>query len=268
MGSDYDARAWEQIIATLTTLEKDERGLGNHAALVGRARALVAPRRCCARDGRRNPATMPLLRVLRNKAILALGLWGDPAIIGEARRRFAKFEHDPSSLTPDQQETVLTIVGTYADGAMFQRLHKLALAARDVPDVRRRYGALIAVRDPKLAARALQAVMTDPLPPQAQSQKLRLILGAADTNPKLSWAFFKTHEAELTKTFEDSDKAVYLTGAILEVYGNGIPLPAIVSWLRQNFPPSAAPFIKRGVSAAEINLAEKARLAGEVAKLT
>ena len=167
MGSDYDARAWEQIIESLTTLEKDQLGLPNHAALVGRARALVAPV-VAALGWTAKPGEDPPLRVLRNKAILALGLWGDPAVIGEARRRFAKFEHDPSSLTPDQQETVLTIVGTYADGATFQRLHKLALAARDIPDVRRRYGALIAVRDPMLASKALQAVVTDPIPPQAQ----------------------------------------------------------------------------------------------------
>ncbi len=163
MGTDYDARAWEQIIASLTTLEKDVRGLPNHAALVTRARALVTP--VVATLGwSAKPGEAPPVRALRSKAILALGLWGDPAVIGEARRRFAEFEHDPSSLTPDQQETVLTIVGTYSDDAMFVRLHKLALAARDVPDVRRRYGALIAVRDPKLAAKALQAVLTDPIP--------------------------------------------------------------------------------------------------------
>jgi aminopeptidase N len=263
MGSDYDGRAWEQIIATLTTLEKDTRGLQSHAALMARARALVGPV-VAALGWASKPGEDPPLRDLRNKAILALGLWGDPAVIGEARRRFAKFEHNPSSLTPDQQETVLTLVATYADDATFQRLHKLALAARGVPDVRRRYGALIAVRDPKLATKALQAVVSDPLPPQAQSQKLRLIFRTADTNAQLSWSFFASHEAVLTKDFEDSDKAVYLTGAILDTYGDKIPLPVVVAWLQQNFPASAAPFIKRGVSAAKISLAEKARLVREV----
>jgi aminopeptidase N len=263
MGSDYDARAWQQIIATLTTLEKDTRGTPNHAVLVERARALVAPV-VAALGWSAKPGEDPPLRVLRNKAILALGLWGDPAVIGEARRRFAAFEHNPSSLTPDQQETVFTIVGTYADNATFRRLHKLALAARDVPDVRRRYGALIAIRDPKLASQALQAIVSDPIPPQAQGQRLRLILRASDVNPQLSWAFFKTHEAELTKDFDATEKSVFLAGGILAVYGDKIPLPAVLAWLQQNFPPPAAPFIKRGASAAKIALAEKARLVGEV----
>jgi aminopeptidase N len=263
MGSDYDARAWQQIIATLTTLEKDELAPNNHAALVGRARALVAPV-VAALGWSAKPGEDPPTRVLRNKAILALGVWGDPAVIGEARRRFAKFEHDPSSLTPDQQETVLTIVGTYADDATFRRLHKLALAARDVANLQRRYRALIAARDPKLAEEALHAVVTDPLLPQAQDQRLRLILRAADSNPQLSWRFFTAHEPALTKDFDPSDKAVFMTGAILKAYGDKIPLPAVVAWLRQNYPPSAAPFIKRGVSAAKITRAEKARLAAEV----
>ncbi|MGA3037020.1 MAG: M1 family metallopeptidase [Vulcanimicrobiaceae bacterium] len=263
LGTDYDARAWEQIIASLTTLEKDERGLPNHAALVTQARALVAPV-VAALGWSPKPGEAPPVRVLRNKAILALGLWGDPAVIGEARRRFAIFEHNPESLTPDQQETVFIIVGTYADDATFRRLHKLALATRDVPNLERLYRALVTARDPRIATKALQAVVTDPLLPQEQDQRLRFIFQAADANPQLSWFFFKTHEAALTKDYGTTVVAVYMTGAVLRVYGDKIPTSTVVAWLRQNFPPEAAPFIKRGLSAPQIALAEKSRLVAEV----
>jgi aminopeptidase N len=263
LGTDYDARAWEQIIASLTTLEKDERGLPNHAALVTQARALVAPV-VTALGWSPKPDDPPPVRVLRNKAILALGLWGDPAVIGEARRRFATFEHNPESLTPDQQETVFTIVATYADDAMFRRLHKLALAARNVPDLERLYRALITARDPRIAAKALQAVVTDPLLPQEQNERLRFIFGAADANPQLSWSAFKTHYAALTKDFGTTGVAVYLTGAVLRVYGDKMPTSVVVGWLKQHFPPEAAPFIRRGLSAVQISLAEKSRLVTEV----
>jgi aminopeptidase N len=263
MGSDYDARAWEQIVDAFTTLEKDERGKPQHAALVTQARALVAPV-VSALGWSPKSGEAPPVRVLRNQAILALGLWGDPAVIGESRRRFAKFEHNRSSLTPDQQETVLKVVAAYADAATFQRLHELALSARVVPEVERYYGALVSVRDPKLAALAMHAVLTDPILPQAQMQKGRLIFDAADINPRASWSAFKTYEPSLSRYAPPAMLAVYMSGSIMKSYGGSIPSAEIMAWMHAHFPPQAAPYINKALAQANVVAAERARLAAEV----
>ncbi|HEY1727222.1 MAG TPA: M1 family metallopeptidase [Candidatus Baltobacteraceae bacterium] len=263
MGSDYDARAWEQIIASLTTFEQDERGLPRHADLLRRSRELLSPL-VKALGWNIKPGEAPPIRDLRNKAILALGQFGDPAVIGEARRRFAIFEHNHASLSPDQQGTVLPVVAAYADPAMFERLHKVALTARDVPEVGRFYGALVTIRDPKLAAMALQAVMTDPLPPQAQSNKLRLIFESADWNPKLSWTFFERHGPDLLKDFSEFDRALFMADALPDIYKDAEPPSVIAVWVQARSPAGAAPYIKRGLAAARVKLAEKARLVAEL----
>ncbi|MGH7715047.1 MAG: ERAP1-like C-terminal domain-containing protein, partial [Vulcanimicrobiaceae bacterium] len=210
------------------------------------------------------PGEAPPVAVLRNKAILALGLWGDPAVIGEARRRFTKFEHDRASLTPDQQETVLSIVAAYADAAVFDRLYKVARSAGNVDEVRRYYGALVTVHDPKLAALALRAVMGDALPPQAQMEKSRLVFDAAKTNPAISWSAFKSYEPEMLRFASASDLAVYLTGALFDVYGDSIPPSELLGWIRTHFPPDAAPYIKKGLSRARSAHTERARLVAEL----
>jgi aminopeptidase N len=263
MGSDLDARAWEQIIGSLTALESDERGQPNHDTLVQHARALVQP--VVAQLGwAAKPGENPPTRDLRYHAILALGLWGDPAVIGEARRRFAIFEHDRTSLTPNQQTAVLPIVAAYADAAMFERLHKLARSARTVPEVRRFYGALVSVRDPKLAQLALQAVISDPLLPQAKSQRRRLIFAAAATNPSVAWAFFKVHGPAMLKGMPPFQRALFLADSLPRTFLDAAPPATVGAWLQSLSPPATAPFIKRGVAAADVLVAIKARLVAEV----
>ncbi|MBV8583883.1 MAG: M1 family metallopeptidase, partial [Candidatus Eremiobacteraeota bacterium] len=215
MGSDYDARAWEQITTALATLEHDERGLPDHDTLELRARALVNPV-LHAIGWSPKPGEAPPVADLRKKVLISLGQWGDPAVIAEARRQFAIFDRNRSSLSVDQQNIVLAIVAEYADAATFARLHAIARTARDTSQVGTFYAALVGVRDPRLAKMALDALLTDPIPPQAKHGRLRFvtgsdeegIAGAADQNPRLAWSFFKAHYKELSGDYGSIDEAL------------------------------------------------------------
>ena len=76
------------------------------------------------------PGETPGVQRLRAKVIGDLGAWGDPEIIAEARRRFAEFVKDRSSMRPDEQAVVLSIVARDADAATFEQLHAIAKSAQ------------------------------------------------------------------------------------------------------------------------------------------
>ena len=263
MGGDLDARAWEQIVASLSTLERDERNLPGHVALTKRALAIVRPVED-ALGWSPQPGEAPPSAKLRHDTLLALGRWGDPAIIAEARRRFAGLRRNRASLSPDDQAIVLPIVAQYADAATFDRLHALARSAKSIPELQRYYTALVSVQNATLAAKALDAIVTDSLPPQLQNSKLRFVFAAAETNPQISWHFLRTHTNQLMGSFSRLDRALYLAERLPDVYNGAVPLSEIEAWLRTQSPPAAEPYIRRGLAAARVKLAQRNRLRTEV----
>ena len=263
MGSDLDARAREQIVASLSKLERDERNLPEHVALTKRALAIVDPLRdALGWSPQRDEA--PAVTELRHDTLLALGRWGDAAVIAEARRRFSSLVRNRGSLSADEQAIVLPIVAQYADAPTFARLHALARSAKGTAQMERYYRALVSVQDPILAGKALAAIMADPLPPQVQNERLRFVFAAAKLNPQISWRFFRSHANQLMANFSRFDRALFISQEVPRVYGDAAPLSEIEGWLRSQSPPDAEPYIRRGLAAARVDLAEKNRLRAEV----
>lgn len=263
MGSDLDARAWEQIVASFSTLEQDERGLPNHDAFAQRARTIVRP--VFDRLGwSKKPGEAPPTADLRSKVITALGQWGDPAVIGEARRRFALFVRNRAALSPDQQDIILPIVAQYADAATFAKLHAIARSATDAEQFEHYYGALLSVHDPRLARMALQALFTDRVPPQVRTERAFVMFRAVDQNPRLTWEFFKAHFKELAAAGPSMDFALFMAQGLPTTFAGKVPLDEIAAWLKANTPPEAAIYVKRGLQDARNMLAEKTRLEADV----
>ncbi|HVH83497.1 MAG TPA: M1 family metallopeptidase, partial [Steroidobacteraceae bacterium] len=158
MGKDRDSRAWEQIAASLGTLEHYARGSRGNAAFTAAATALVRPvADGLGWDGR--PGETPDVARLRRTLLADLGAWDDRKVLAEARRRFARFTGDRSAIPPDDQDTVLAIAMQAADAASFEQLHAIARAEADETAQRRDYAALMQVGDPALAARAAQIAL-------------------------------------------------------------------------------------------------------------
>jgi len=261
MGNDLDSRAWEQIIGALGTIEQDERGTPGYATFTGYAAGIVRP--VFDRLGwDAKPGESPQIQELRREAIEALAYAGDPRIVAEAKRRFERFINDRSSLSPDDQGVVLSIVAMNADQTTFDQLHAIAKSAKDEAEVRRYYGALLAVRDPKLAEQALQIVMSSEIPPQAAGMRGRFVMAAAAWNPQLAWTFYKAHSAELTSSLSEFERALSFT-QLPAVFWRAAPLDELHAYVAAHTPPTAGVWIQRGMERARFAVALRDRLVPE-----
>ncbi len=195
MGADLDARIWQQIADALATIEFDERGSAGHDAFAALARSMIEP--VASRMGwDARPDETPDLQQLRRALIKNLGLWGDQAVIGEARKRFTAFVADHRAIAPDDQSMILSIVARYADVSSFDQLHSIAKRAADETEQRRYFSALMDVGDPQLAKQAAAIALSDEIPPQGARWRMALIVRLAELHKELSWSTF-TENAEM-----------------------------------------------------------------------
>ncbi|MGO9934507.1 MAG: M1 family metallopeptidase [Steroidobacteraceae bacterium] len=255
MGSDLDTRAWTQIAGALATIEHAERGTSGHEAFAVFARSLLNP--VFEQLGwNAKPNETAAAQTLRRTVIRELGTLGDSGVIDQARMRFAAFLTDQQSVSPDDQAMILSIVAQYADAATFESLHAVARAAKNETELRRYYGALMAVRDPILAQQAAEIALSAEIPPQADSLRLQMILRLADLHQQLSWQAFIGNSDRLLKPFatlSDSLVAQYIP----EGFWDKIPLADLEAWVRAHVAAESGPLVDRGMETARFRLAEK-----------
>jgi aminopeptidase N len=255
MGSDEDARAWEQIAAALGAVEHDERGSAGHDAFAALARGVVKPMAdqlgWQPRDGE-----TPDLEDLRQTLIGDLGAWGDADIIAEARRRFGRFTTDRGAIRPDDQSMVLTIVAQYADAATFEQLHTIAREEHNETAQRRYYLALMEVADPALAQQAAQLALSPEIPPQAASVRLRLITALAHRHPALAWATF-TANADTLLAPNPKYAPLFTAQSVPEVFWDAAEPQQIEAWVRGRLPAEMSANIRRGMEGLNARRAQK-----------
>jgi aminopeptidase N len=258
MGSDLDTTAWIQIAGALATIEYAERGTPGHEAFAAFARSLLKP--AFEQLGwNAKPNETAAVQRLRRNVIRQLGTLGDPAIIEEARKRFAAFLSDHKSISPDDQAIILNIVAQNADAATFESLHAVARAGKDETETRRYYAALMAVRDPLLAQQAAQIALSSEIPPQADSLRLQLLQRLSDRHQQLSWHEFIDNSERLLKPFA-ANAPLIVAQYMPEAYWSGIPLSEVEAWVRAHVPAEMGENVDRGMETARFKLAEKDRL--------
>lgn len=258
MHADLDTRAWEQITQALGTMEHDERGAAGHGAFATYARSVIKP--VAEQLGwNAKPGETPDVQRLRRTLIRDLGAWGDQSVIEEARRRFKVFLADHSTLGPDDQTVVLSIVAEYADAATFEQLHALAKAAGNEPELERYYSALMAVRDPALAAQAAQIALSPEIPPQADARRTQFIGQLAENNPQLAWRTFRDNSEKLLAPFA-GDGPLIIAQYVPQLFWEGAPLAELESWIRAHVPAEMSSFIDRGMEKARFELDKKQAL--------
>ena len=256
MGDTLNQRAWEQITDALDTIETFERNTPGHAAFAKTARAVVKPiADRLGWDGKADET--PGIQRLRRRVLADLGAWGDPAVIAEARRRFALFVADRNAIKADDQALVLTIVARDADAATFEQLHAIARASRNETEIRRYYAALMSVRDPQLALQARDIALSAEIPAQAAEQRRRFIFALADEHPKLSWDTY-TENLELLLASSPQYRSVIIAGNTPSIYGDYVPLDELEVWLKSKVPAAMYPNVARGMESARFKQHEKA----------
>jgi aminopeptidase N len=261
MGADLDTRAWGQIAHALETIEYAERGTARHDAFAAYGRSILRP--AFERLGwDAKPGEIPAVYRLRRALIGDLGIWGDPAVIDEARKRFSAFVIDHKAITPDYQTAILSVVAHYADAATFDQLHAIAKAATEQSEVRRYYSALMQVHDPQLAERVVQIALSSEIPPQSESLRLQLVFILAREQPQLSWNTFSNNSERLLAP-QVTFASLVVAQFVPEIYWNGTPLSDLEAWVRAHVPAEMSSAVERGMETARFKFAEKTALVRE-----
>jgi len=260
MGGDLEVRAWEQIEGALSTIEYDERGAAGHDAFARYARTIIKPA-FEALGWDEKPGEPVDVRRLRRTLTRDMGMWGDPEVIAEARKRFDAFMQDHSRLSPDDQSSVLDIVARNADGPTFEKLHGLAKQSKDGAEIRRFYGALMQVGEESLARQATQIVVSQEIPHQADNMRFQLLVLLAPRHQRLAWTTFCDHQEALLGPLEPFGPVVIAQYAP-QVFWSGIPMDELEKWIRVHVPAEMGTTVDQGLQAARFKLAEKQTLVG------
>jgi aminopeptidase N len=206
IGDVEDRSVWEQLIRSIARLDRLAHGRHERVVLQAYGRAKLRPifdRLGWDAAGREDDESA----LLRTRLIRALGDLNDGDILAEAKRRFAGFLQDPSSLRPSLREVVVHLVGQSADRATYEVLLALARKATNTNERVRYYSAAAGARDPVLARDTLALTLTDELPPALRSTIIGAV-AAAGEQPELAWQFvqknFSALAAKQGPSFRDS----------------------------------------------------------------
>jgi aminopeptidase N len=135
----------------------------------------------------------------RAALIEALGQMDDPAILAEARRRFALYLADPLQLDAAARHLTLETVAAHADQSTWDQLHALAQATHSEVERRELYKLLATADDDALVRRALALTLSGEPP---ATIVLDIIKSAAELHPRLAFEFTVAHWRELSSEME------------------------------------------------------------------
>lgn len=195
--ADANPVVWMQVVDVLGQIDRLEDGAPGQDAFRARARSLLMPawRRAGWSPRAGEAATMPLLRA---ELIDALGQFGDPEVIGEARARFSRLGTDPAALPAAVREPALRVAARHADLATWERLRGLARGSTNALEKQQLYTVLGEVADPSLARRTLDLALGDEPPITLRHAILR---GLSENHPRMTWDYLMAHRARADAIF-------------------------------------------------------------------
>jgi aminopeptidase N len=211
-GDDHRA-VWDQVIGTLSALDRLARDRGERPALQAYARARLRPLfDRLGWDGSGSGDDDDTL--LRSSLIWVLGDLGDEDILAEARRRFAGFLQNPQSLPSALRDPVTHLIGISADRASYDTLLALARKTTVTNERLRYYYAAASARDATLARATLALTLTDELPSTIVGSLINTVASSGE-QPDLAWDFVKANfdalATRLGPSFSDAFIANFMT---------------------------------------------------------
>jgi aminopeptidase N len=204
---------WDQVIATMSALNRLSRGRAERPALLNYARARLRPVfDQLGWDGSGSGDDDTTL--LRSSLIYSLGEFGDEEIIAEAKRRFAGFLQDPKSLPNALRDSVTHLVGVTADRATYDTLLGLARKTTVSNERLRYFYAAASARNADLARATLALTLTDEVSGTIVTGMINSVASSGE-QPELAWEFVqKNFDALLARqgpAFRDQFVANFMT---------------------------------------------------------
>ena len=246
-----DTLVSQQLVEQLQDLDDFYQGLPSQPAFKAYGRKVVAPLFAAVGwDARPNEDKN--VTIQRSALLGALGEFDDPAVIGEARKRFAAYLKDQHSLTPDMREVVLSIVAEHADAATWEQLHGLARSSTSNLEKRQLYRWLAQARDRSLVQRALELSLTDEVPATARPS---LVSAASHYYPELALDFFTAHQDAYNAVIEPASRSRYAPRLAFQASDTGI-IAKLEAYAAKNIPANA----RGDVVKAETSIKERAAI--------
>ncbi|OON63902.1 hypothetical protein B0920_11315 [Massilia sp. KIM] len=250
---------WESILANLRTLDTLARGEPEQAKIRRFLIELAGPK--FAQLGwDEKPGEAIEDAELRALLATAMARAGDPQATAQAKRRFAGYLKDPSSVSPAMIDFVTSIAGRYADQATYEAL-AARVASAATSEERNRFGkALVAAQDPALAERTMKALLSPETPPDLLPY---LVGGVANEHLDKTWAFATANREALLNNMEALGR-YGLFASIVGSSSNPAHAEMMEDYMRKNFGPDAVVEAERVGNGVRLRAAQKARLLPQV----
>jgi aminopeptidase N len=254
---------WEQIIATLSDIDKLYIGKKERAAFQTYARSLLRP--AFDRMGwDPKPAEEAARGLLRVRLISILGDLGDQGVISAARERFQKFLADPKTLPPDLRPAVLGVVGRYADAKTWETLHALGLKTKSIEEKGNFYEAMADALAPDLAKRTLPLALTDELP-ASRATGLVVEVSRFGEQPVLAWEFAQAQRKRLDPKLGALGQ-IYFVPGVMRGFSDAERASELEAYARKNLPFDAKSEINKAAEDIRFRADLKAQLRPGIAK--
>jgi aminopeptidase N len=204
--ADADPLVLDAVTDRLEGLDTIYDGLPGQTAYRAYGRRVLQP--FFARVGwDKKPGESDNTSIMRADLIEALGQFDDPAVLAEAKRRFAAYVADPSSLTASTRRSVLQIVAIHADAAIWEQLHAMARSAKTQLERQELYGLLGAAEDPALARRALDLAVSGEPPATTMPGMIRAV---SRRHAVMAFDFAVAHWDQIANLLEPSTQSGYM----------------------------------------------------------
>jgi len=251
---------WSAILSNLNNLDTLAAGEPERAAIRKFTIALVRPKFDSL--GWEERAAEPVdERQLRSRMASSLARAGDPAVIAEARTRFARYLKDPASVSPSMIDFVLNTVGRNADAATVDALIARAKATESNEERNRITRALVRVDDPAQSARVLELALSPALPPQMTTTIVPAV--AANEHIDQAWAFAVAHRDVLMKDQDAVGRNSAFSGIVANS-ANPADADKMEAYVKEQFGDAAMVNAHRVGNAIRTRAALKARLLPQV----
>ena len=145
--------------------------------------------------------------LLRESLIETLGRLEDPAVVADARERFARAPTDAAAMPAAIHDAVLEVVAKHADSATWEEIRARAKSAQDPTERQRLFTALGQPLDVALATRALDLALAPETPKVAAA---RIIGNVAVDHPEQAFDFAVQHEQAVLEQVDGSSKWAYI----------------------------------------------------------
>jgi len=257
---DGDTHVANTILGHLSQMGDFEYGNKDEAAFKAAGIATLKPL-LAALGGWDGPTSDVETTNLRLRVLQALASAGDPATIAEARKRYAAGRADQSALEPPLKDTVIGIVGRYADAKTYADLMQAGGSVKNPVEMQTYFSAAFSAKDEALAQQSLQASLA--LPPQFSSFAPIIVVIVGQDHPTMAWAFLQKNGTKIFGSLSEFDRIPYITG-IAGSFWRGVPAGDIETYMRANVPSAASAQIVKTMETVRLQLAERTRLVPQI----